>query len=89
MMKGTGCNTQNLAHFERQKKHTAGLQDRQKSEVDRKKSQRAFHYRPQKEFWDFILITTESHWQALSLGVTRWDLIKHNSFSFRTQYIFK
>lgn len=33
---------------------------------------------------DFILITMERHWQALSLGVTKWDLIKHNSFSFRT-----
>lgn len=33
---------------------------------------------------DFILKTMESHWQALSLGVTRGNLIKHNSFLFRT-----
>src|SRR3712207_3334113 len=35
---------------------------------------------------DFILITMESHWQALSLGVTRWDRTKHNSFLFRMHF---
>lgn len=79
----------NMVCLEGQRTHVAVLWDSGGKVAEMDRGQITKGIIGHKRSLDFILMTMESHWQALRLGVTRGNLIKHNSFLFRTQYIFK